>query len=84
MSLLVLLLLQGMTGYPWIDAGMRQLVQEGWIHHTARHAQACFLTRGDLWINWEEGLKVSLTTNYSSHISAFHWVHVSIMLGNQA
>ncbi|CAG9798887.1 unnamed protein product [Chironomus riparius] len=48
----------GMTGYPFIDAIMRQLKQEGWIHHLARHAVACFLTRGDLWINWEEGQKV--------------------------
>ena len=26
----------------------------GWIHHLARHAVACFLTRGDLWQHWEE------------------------------
>ena len=31
---------------------------KGWIHHLARHAVACFLTRGDLWVSWEEGLKV--------------------------
>lgn len=37
---------------------MTQLRQEGWIHHLARHAVACFLTRGDLWISWEEGQKV--------------------------
>lgn len=37
---------------------MTQLRREGWIHHLARHAVACFLTRGDLWISWEEGLKV--------------------------
>lgn len=48
----------GKTGYPFIDAIMRQLRQEGWIHHLARHAVACFLTRGDLWISWEEGQKV--------------------------
>lgn len=48
----------GRTGYPFIDAIMRQLKQEGWIHHLARHAVACFLTRGDLWISWEEGQKV--------------------------
>lgn len=35
----------GQTGYPFIDAIMRQLRQEGWIHHLARHAVACFLTR---------------------------------------
>lgn len=38
---------------------MTQLRSEGWIHHLARHAVACFLTRGDLWVSWEEGLKVS-------------------------
>ncbi|KAJ1634718.1 DNA photolyase, FAD-binding/Cryptochrome [Pavlovales sp. CCMP2436] len=49
---------EGRTGYPWIDACMRQLASEGWIHHLARHAVACFLTRGDLWISWEEGAAV--------------------------
>ncbi|XP_034031416.1 cryptochrome-1-like [Thalassophryne amazonica] len=48
---------EGQTGFPWIDAIMAQL-KEGWIHHLARHAVACFLTRGDLWISWEEGMKV--------------------------
>lgn len=46
------------TGYPFIDAIMTQLRTEGWIHHLARHAVACFLTRGDLWLSWEEGQKV--------------------------
>ena len=44
------------TGYPHIDAIMTQLRKEGWIHHLARHSVACFLTRGDLWISWEEGM----------------------------
>ena len=37
---------------------MRQLSAEGWIPHVARLAVGCFLTRGCLWINWEEGYKV--------------------------
>lgn len=45
---------EGRTGYPFIDAIMTQLRVEGWIHHLARHAVACFLTRGDLWQHWEE------------------------------
>ena len=49
---------QGCTGFPWIDAVMRQLRIEGWIPHVARLAVGCFLTRGCLWINWEEGYKV--------------------------
>jgi len=46
------------TGFPWIDAIMTQLKQEGWIHNLLRHAAVCFLTRGNLWISWEEGMKV--------------------------
>ncbi|KAJ8315278.1 hypothetical protein KUTeg_007428 [Tegillarca granosa] len=48
----------GQTGYPWIDACMNQLRQEGWIHHVGRHAVSCFLTRGDLWIDWQDGVSV--------------------------
>lgn len=48
----------GMTGFPWIDALMRQLRQEGWIHHLGRHAVACFLTRGGCYIDWERGAEV--------------------------
>ncbi len=46
------------TGFPWIDAIMTQLREEGWIHQVARHSVACFLTRGHLWISWVEGILV--------------------------
>eukprot|EP00978_Attheya_sp_CCMP212_P033826 scaffold138559_cov48-Attheya_sp.AAC.2 len=46
------------TGYPFIDAIMTQLKETGFIHHLARHAVACFLTRGDLWQSWEDGAAV--------------------------
>ncbi|KAF5020763.1 hypothetical protein F66182_7223 [Fusarium sp. NRRL 66182] len=48
----------GMTGFPWIDALMRQLRDEGWIHHLGRHAVACFLTRGGCYVDWERGCEV--------------------------
>lgn len=48
----------GKTGFPWIDAIMRQLRSEGWIHHLARHSVACFLTRGGCYISWERGAEV--------------------------
>nr|POE88275.1 cryptochrome-2 [Quercus suber] len=48
----------GKTGFPWIDALMRQLRQEGWIHHLGRHSVACFLTRGGCYISWERGAEV--------------------------
>lgn len=59
---------EGRTGYPFIDAIMRQLIQEGWIHHLARHAVACFLTRGDLWISWEKGQQV-----FEEHLLDADW-----------
>jgi deoxyribodipyrimidine photolyase len=49
---------EGRTGYPWIDACMAQLRREGWLHHLARHAVACFLTRGDLYQSWEHGARI--------------------------
>ena len=45
----------GQTGYPLIDAMMRQLNATGWMHHLGRHAVSCFLTRGQLWQNWTHG-----------------------------
>lgn len=69
----------GRTGYPFIDAVMRQLRQEGWIHHLARHAVACFLTRGDLWISWEEGQKVfeELLLDADWALNAGNWMWLS-------
>jgi deoxyribodipyrimidine photo-lyase len=45
---------QGETGVPWIDAGMRQLLEEGWMHNRVRMAVASFLTK-NLLIDWREG-----------------------------
>ncbi|KAK3927894.1 Cryptochrome-1 [Frankliniella fusca] len=69
----------GLTGYPFIDAVMRQLHQEGWVHHVARNAVACFLTRGDLWISWEVGLRLFLRLLLDADWSlcAGNWMWVS-------
>lgn len=48
----------GRTGFPWVDALMRQLRSEGWIHHLGRHMVACFLTRGGCYVDWERGAEV--------------------------
>ena len=45
---------QGRTGLPLVDAGMRQLRREGWMHNRARMVAASFLTRR-LGIPWQEG-----------------------------
>jgi deoxyribodipyrimidine photo-lyase len=47
---------QGNTGYPVVDAGMRQLASTGWIHNRARMIAASFLVK-HLLINWKEGEK---------------------------
>jgi deoxyribodipyrimidine photo-lyase len=44
----------GRTGYPLVDAGMRQLLSEGWMHNRVRMVVASFLTK-DLHIDWREG-----------------------------
>ena len=67
------------TGYPWIDAAMTQLRHEGWIHHLARHAVACFLTRGDLWQSWEKGAQVfdELLLDADPAINYGNWMWLS-------
>ncbi len=45
---------EGRTGYPIVDAGMRQLRAEGWMHNRARLIVASFLTK-DLNLDWREG-----------------------------
>ncbi|MBV9309198.1 MAG: hypothetical protein JOZ73_00090, partial [Solirubrobacterales bacterium] len=45
---------RGETGYPIVDAGMRQLAQTGWMHNRVRLIVASFLTK-DLHIDWREG-----------------------------
>ncbi len=45
---------EGRTGYPVVDAGMRQLVACGWLHNRARMIVASFLTK-DLHIDWRAG-----------------------------
>jgi len=45
---------EGMTGYPLVDAGMRQLATEGWMHGRVRMLTASFLVK-DLLIDWRRG-----------------------------
>jgi deoxyribodipyrimidine photo-lyase len=45
---------EGRTGYPIVDAGMRQLLREGFMHNRARLITASFLTK-DLYLDWRHG-----------------------------
>jgi deoxyribodipyrimidine photo-lyase len=47
---------EGHTGYPIVDAGMRQLVGEGWVHNRVRMLVASFLVK-DLHLDWTRGAR---------------------------
>ena len=47
---------QGRTGYPLVDAAMRQLAAEGFMHNRARMTVASFLCK-DLYVDWREGAR---------------------------
>ena len=47
---------EGRTGYPIVDAGMRQLRHEGWMHNRVRMIVASFLVK-DLHIEWQHGAR---------------------------
>jgi len=46
----------GTTGYPVVDAAMRQLLAEGWVHNRARMVAASFLVK-DLHLDWRWGAR---------------------------
>lgn len=46
----------GMTGYPIVDAGMRELAATGWMHNRVRMVVASFLTK-DLLLPWQDGAR---------------------------
>jgi deoxyribodipyrimidine photo-lyase len=56
---------EGKTGYPMVDAGMRQLLAEGWMHNRVRMIVASFLVK-DLHIEWTLGAE-----HFEKHLSDF-------------
>jgi deoxyribodipyrimidine photo-lyase len=48
---------EGHTGYPIVDAGMRQLAAEAWMHNRVRMIVASFLVK-DLHLDWRRGARV--------------------------
>jgi len=68
---------QGRTGYPIVDAGMRQLWQTGWMHNRVRMIVASFLVK-DLLIPWQTGAAWFLDTlvdaDLASNSASWQWV----------
>ncbi len=67
----------GATGYPIVDAGMRQLRTEGWMHNRVRMITASFLVK-DLLIDWREGEKhfrrLLLDGDVAQNVGNWQWV----------
>ena len=68
---------QGRTGYPIVDAGMRQLWQTGWMHNRVRMIAASFLVK-HLLIGWHEGEQwfwdTLVDADYGSNATNWQWV----------
>jgi deoxyribodipyrimidine photo-lyase len=68
---------KGCTGYPIVDAGMRQLWSSGWMHNRVRMIVGSFLTK-DLLIKWQEGEKwfwdCLVDADYASNPASWQWV----------
>lgn len=65
---------QGRTGYPMVDAGMRQLLSEGWMHNRVRMIVASFLVK-DLHLEWQQGAEhfERLLTDFDPASNAHGW-----------
>lgn len=68
---------QGKTGYPMVDAGMRELWHTGYMHNRVRMITASFLTK-HLLIHWKEGAKwfwdTLLDADLANNTSGWQWV----------
>ena len=66
----------GRTGYPFVDAAMRQLVKEGWMHNRGRMVVASFLVK-DLHIEWQHGanffMKYLIDSDVASNSHGWQW-----------
>ncbi len=62
---------EGRTGYPFVDAGMRQLLSEGWMHNRVRMVTASFLVK-DLHLDWTRGARHFM-----------HWLRDGDLASNQ-
>lgn len=67
----------GRTGYPIVDAGMRQLAQTGWMHGRVRMIVASFLVK-DLHVRWQRGARYFMTQLHDADLASnqhnWQWV----------
>ena len=61
----------GRTGYPLVDAGMRQLQAEAWVHNRVRMIVASFLVK-DLHLGWSRGARLFLDRLVDGDVASNH------------
>ena len=68
---------RGRTGYPLVDAGMRQLLREGFMHNRARLVTASFLAK-HLYVDWRRGARhfseLLVDGDVASNAGNWQWV----------
>ncbi|MBU4529725.1 MAG: DNA photolyase family protein [Hoeflea sp.] len=68
---------KGLTGYPIVDAGMRELWRTGWMHNRVRMVAASFLTK-HLMIDWRQGeawfWDTLVDADPASNAASWQWV----------
>jgi deoxyribodipyrimidine photo-lyase len=68
---------EGRTGYPIVDAGMRQLAAEGFMHNRARLIVASFLTK-TLYLDWRSGAahfaRLLIDADVANNVGNWQWV----------
>jgi deoxyribodipyrimidine photo-lyase len=67
----------GLTGFPLVDAGMRQLLAEGWMHNRVRLVTASFLVK-DLLVDWRLGerhfRRLLVDADPAQNVGNWQWV----------
>lgn len=68
---------RGMTGYPIVDAGLRELWQTGWMHNRVRMIVGSFLVK-DLLIPWQQGeawfWDTLVDANLANNTASWQWI----------
>lgn len=68
---------QGRTGFPLVDAGMRELWNTGWMHNRVRMVVASFLVK-DLLLSWQQGARwfhdTLVDADPASNVASWQWV----------
>ena len=68
---------EGRTGYPIVDAGMRQLAREGFMHNRARMIVASFLSK-TLYLDWRTGARhfarLLVDADVANNVGNWQWV----------